>query len=210
VNILTKVATAPFALLGSLFGGGEELSYIEFEPGSSTLSEPGEKKIETLVKALKAKPALKLDIVGGVDMERDREGLIRDQFQRKLKIQKMNDLIRKGEKVESVDDVTIEPQEYDRYLKRAYSAEKFPKPRNIIGLEKGLPNDEMEKLMMTHIVVKEDDLRLLAMKRAETVSDAIMEEGEFDAGRVFVVEPKTLQPEEKKDVKRSRVDFKLK
>ena len=26
VNILTKVATAPFALLGSLFGGGEELS----------------------------------------------------------------------------------------------------------------------------------------------------------------------------------------
>ena len=31
VNILTKVATAPFALLGSLFGGGEELSYIEFD-----------------------------------------------------------------------------------------------------------------------------------------------------------------------------------
>ena len=65
-------------------------------------------------------------------------------------------------------------------------------------MEKGLPNDEMEKLMMTHIVVKEDDLRLLAMKRAEVVSDAIMEEGEFDAGRVFVVEPKTLEPEAEK------------
>ena len=51
-----------------------------------------------------AKPALKLDIVGGVDMERDREGLIRDQFQRKLKVQKLNDLIRKGDKVESVDE----------------------------------------------------------------------------------------------------------
>ena len=210
VNLLTKVATAPFALLGSLFGGGEELSYIEFDAGSSTIPEPGEKKIETLVKALKAKPALKLDIVGGVDMERDREGLIRDQFQRKLKAQKLNDLIRKGEKVESVDEITIEPQEYDRYLKRAYSAEKFPKPRNIIGMEKGLPNEEMEKLMMTHIVVKEDDLRLLAMKRAESVSDAIMEGGEFEAGRVFVVEPKTLEPEAKKDVKKSRVDFKLK
>jgi len=210
VNLLTKVATAPFALLGSLFGGGEELSYIEFDAGSSTLPEPGEKKIETLVKALKAKPALKLDIVGGVDMERDREGLLRDQFQRKLKAQKLNDLVRKGEKVESVDAIAIEPQEYDRYLKRAYSAEKFPKPRNIVGMEKGLPNEEMEKLMMTHIVVKEDDLRLLAMKRAESVSDAIMEEGEFDAGRVFVVEPKTLEPEAKKDVKKSRVDFKLK
>ena len=210
VNILTKVATAPFALLGSLFGGGEELSYIEFDAGSSTLPEPGAKKIETLVKALKAKPALKLDVVGGVDLERDREGLIQYQFQKKLKTQKLNELVRKGEKVESVDEITVEKQEYDRYLKRAYSAEKFPKPRNIIGMEKGLPNEEMEKLMMTHIVVKEDDLRLLAMKRAETVSEALREKGEFESGRVFVLEPKALEPEAKKDVKKSRVDFKLK
>jgi len=210
VNLLTKVATAPFALLGSLFGGGEELSYIEFDAGSAVITEPNQKKVETLVKALKAKPALRLDIAGGVDLERDREGLIRLQFERKLKTQKMNDLIRKGEKVESVDAITLEPQEYDRYLKRAYGAEKFPKPRNLIGLEKSLPNEEMEKLMMTHIVVKDDDLRLLATKRAETVADAIRSEGSFDAGRVFVVEPKTLQPEDKKDVKRSRVDFRLK
>ena len=210
VNLLTKVATAPFALLGSLFGGGEELSYIEFDAGSSSITEPAMKKVETLVKALKAKPALKLDIAGGVDLERDREGLIRDRFQKKLKAQKMNDLIRKGEKVESVDGITIEPQEYDRYLKRAYGAEKFPKPRNLIGLEKSLPDEEMEKLMMTHIVVGEDDLRLLAMKRAETVADAIRAEGQLEAGRVFVVEPKTLQPEDRKSVKRSRVDFRLK
>jgi len=210
INLLTKVATAPFALLGSLFGGSEELSYIEFDYGSFDISEQNMKKIETLVKALKAKPALKLDIVGGVDMERDREGLIHEQFQRKLKTQKLNDLIRKGEKVESVDEITIEPQEYDRYLKKAYSAEKFPKPRNIIGMEKGLSNVEMEKLMMTHIVIKEDDLRLLATRRAETVADALLEEGEFDSGRVFVVEPKSLAPEKKEKVAYSRVDFRLK
>ena len=182
VNILTKVATAPFALLGSLFGGGEEMSYIEFDYGSPVVAEPGMKKIETLAKALKAKPALKLEIVGGVDLERDREALIRNQFERKLKVQKLNELIRKGEKVESVDAITIEKQEYDRYLQRAYSAEKFPKPRNFLGLEKSLPNEEMEKLMMTHIVVEDGDLRLLATKRAESVSDALLEEGEFDAG----------------------------
>ncbi len=210
VNLLTKVATAPFALLGSLFGGGEELSYIEFEPGMAALSEPSMKKIETLTKALKAKPALKLDIVGGVDMERDREGLIRYQFEKKLKAQKLNDLVRKGEKVESVDAVTIDKQEYDRYLKRAYGAEKFPKPRNLIGMEKSLPNEEMEKLMMTHITVRDGDLRLLAMKRAETVSEALREKGEFEPGRIFVLEPKALEPEAKKDAKKSRVDFRLK
>ena len=40
VNLLTKVATAPFALIGSLFGGGEELSYIEFDYGSDRIPEP--------------------------------------------------------------------------------------------------------------------------------------------------------------------------
>jgi uncharacterized protein involved in outer membrane biogenesis len=209
-NLLTKVATAPFALLGSLFGGGEELSYIEFDYGSAYIPEQDSKKIETLAKVLQAKTALKVDIVGAVDPERDREGLIRDQFQRKLKTQKLNETIRKGEKAESVDNVVIEKQEYDRYLKMAYRAEKFPKPRNVIGMEKGLPNEEMEKLMLTHIVVKEDDLRLLATRRAEAVADAIQEKGEFDSGRIFVVEPKTLAPEDKKDVKKSRVDFKLK
>ena len=118
--------------------------------------------------------------------------------------------MRKGEKVESVDAVTIDKQEYDRYLKRAYSAEKFPKPRNLVGMEKSLPNEEMEKLMLTHITGNEGDLRLLAMKRAETVSEALRGKGEFEPGRVFVLEPKALEPEAKKDVKKSRVDFRLK
>ena len=34
LNLLTKIATAPFALLGSLFGGGEQMNFIDFRPGS--------------------------------------------------------------------------------------------------------------------------------------------------------------------------------
>jgi hypothetical protein len=30
VNVLVKAVTSPFALLGSVFGGGEELSTIDF------------------------------------------------------------------------------------------------------------------------------------------------------------------------------------
>ena len=64
-------------------------------------------------------------------------------------------------------------------------------------------------LALMKIVVREDDLRLLATERAEMVSDAIREQGEFEAGWIFVVKPKTLEPEAKKDVKKSRVDFRL-
>ena len=33
VNILEKAVTAPFALLGSLFGGGPDLQFVDFQPG---------------------------------------------------------------------------------------------------------------------------------------------------------------------------------
>jgi len=210
VNLITKIVTAPFALIGSLFGGGEELAYIEFDYGSDRVPESGVKKIETITQALKEKPALSLDIEGHVDLERDREGLKQFLVQRKVKAQKLNTLIRQGKKVLPVDEITVEPAEYERYLTLAYKAEKFPKPKNFIGLEKSLPVEEMEKLMLTNTAVKDDDLRLLAMRRAQKVEELFLGDEEISSERIFVNEPTTLQPEEKKDVKQSRVDFKLK
>ncbi|MCX8012547.1 MAG: DUF748 domain-containing protein, partial [Desulfobacterota bacterium] len=37
-NLIAKAATSPFALLGKMFGGGEELSYIEFDYGSARVN----------------------------------------------------------------------------------------------------------------------------------------------------------------------------
>ncbi len=44
VNLLVKAATSPFALLGAIFGGGEELSYLEFDPGTTDLPGTAETK----------------------------------------------------------------------------------------------------------------------------------------------------------------------
>ncbi len=62
VGLLTKVATAPFALLGSLFGGGEEMNRIEFAAGSATLDAAAQERLATLAKALKERPQLQLDV----------------------------------------------------------------------------------------------------------------------------------------------------
>jgi hypothetical protein len=57
-NLLVKAATAPFALIGAMFGGGgEELAYLEFEPGSSVIPPAGAAKIGNLAKALYDRPA---------------------------------------------------------------------------------------------------------------------------------------------------------
>jgi hypothetical protein len=210
VNLISKAATSPFSLLGAAFGGGEELSYIEFDYGSTAISEPNAKKVDTVVKALQDRPSLKMDIEGHVDMERDREGLKQFLFNRKVKAQKLNEMVKKGQPAIPVDEVKIEKQEYEKYLKMAYKEEKFPKPKNVIGMAKDLPAPEMEKLMLTHIEVKESDLRTLASQRSMKVKEAILKSKQVEPERVFTLEPKSLAPEKKEKVKESRVDFKLK
>ncbi|MGD0885876.1 MAG: DUF748 domain-containing protein [Thermodesulfovibrionales bacterium] len=210
VNLLVKAATSPFALLGAIFGGGEELSYLDFDYGSSAINEQGQKKLDTLMKALYERPSLKVDIEGYVDTEKDKEGLRQSMFNRKVKAQKLKDMLKKGLPAVPVDEVKVEQDEYPKYLKMAYKEEKFPKPRNIIGIAKDLPVPEMEKLMLTHIKVTDDDLRQLASQRALTVKEFIMKSGRIEQGRIFLVEPKSLQPEKKEKLRDSRVDFKLK
>lgn len=66
-NILTKAATSPFALLGAAFGGGPELSSIDFEMGTATLAASEAVKIQTLQKAFSERPELGVSLVGNYD-----------------------------------------------------------------------------------------------------------------------------------------------
>jgi Domain of Unknown Function (DUF748) len=209
VNLLVKAATSPFALLGALFGGGEEISYLEFEPGLFDPPAASEGKIGNLVKVLDERPALNLEIEGHVDLERDKEALRQLSFRRKVAAQKVRELARGGGAAPPIDNVFVEPAEYPKYLARAYKEEKFPKPRNFIGMARDLPVPEMEKLMLTHLQVTDDDLRRLAGERASSVKDRLLRSGKVDPGRIFLVEPKTLSPERKEKTKDSRVDFRI-
>jgi len=211
LNLLAKAATSPFALLGAIFGGGgEQLSYIDFDYGVSTFTDESKKKLETLVKILYDRPALKMDIEGHVDLEKDREGLKHYLLSRKVKAQKIKDLTKKGMGAPSLDTVTVTDQEYPEYLKRAYKEEKFPKPRNFIGMAKDLPVPEMEKLMLTNAKVTEEDLKALASERAIAVKDYLLKSNQIDPERIFLIDPKSLEAQKKESVKGSRVDFKLK
>ena len=214
VNILVKAVTSPFALLGSLFGGGggEELSFIEFDYGRAALPQTAEAKVKTLATAMSNRPALKLDISGRVDRTNDLDGLKHAAIERKMKAQKMRELVRQGSAPKSVDDVQIDKAEYERYLKAAYSGESFPKPRNLIGLAKDLPVSEVEALMLKYATATDDDLRELANRRAQAVRERLLATNQVTADRLFIVAAKPLTKEEQDKVKAksSRVDFSLK
>lgn len=209
-NLLAKAAASPFALLGALVGGEEQLSAVEFEYGRSQLSGPAESRLKALARVLYERPALTVEVAGRVDLIKDREALRRQTFVRKIKAQKLDRLVKKGESAGSLDEITIEPEEYATYLTMAYKKEPFPKPRNIFGAIKALPIPEMESLILTHIVVTEDDLQRLAMQRAQVVKDYLLKAGKIEPERVFLVTAITASENRRDDLKDSRVDFSLK
>lgn len=210
VNFVEKAVTAPFALLGSLVGGGEELAFVEFEPGSAALDADDEKKLGALAKALDERPGLKLDVSGRVEPQADRDGLKHAAVERQIKAAKLKDTGGKSANALTVDETTIAPDERDRYLTEAYKSAKFTRPRNAIGLLKDLPPPEMEQLMLANAEVGEGDLRQLANARAQAAKGWLVETGKIAADRVFIVSPKTGADDVKDQGKATRADFSLK
>ena len=206
INLFVKAVTSPFALLGSMFGGGEELSNIEFAPGRATVNDAATKRLESLAKALTERDSLKLEITGRADPEADKEGIKRVAVDRAVKAEKLKDQLKKGGEGGSVDAVEVTPAEYPVYLQRAYKEAKFPKPRNLIGMQKDLPVEEMEKLMLANIPATDDDVQQLALRRAENVQGWLINEGKVPSERLFLVEPKAEAGDKDKG---SRVDFSL-
>jgi hypothetical protein len=208
-NLLEKALTAPFSLLASVFGGGEELSYLEFPPGVSEIPPEAEAQLGKLIQILHERPALRVEIEGHADPRGEEEGLRNLRFLDKLKVQKQRELRSEGTRRIPLEQIRIEPDEYERLLKKAFQAETFPRPRGEGGELKTLPPAEIEKLMLNHIQLTEEEFQTLADQRAEAVRDHLLKSGQIAGERLFLVKPKSLVPEKRKNVRKSRVDFRF-
>jgi uncharacterized protein involved in outer membrane biogenesis len=70
-DLILRIATSPFALLG-IGGGGDDLTFVEFAAGSHALAESEQKKLDVLAKELYEHPDLKMQIEGSVDSTTDK------------------------------------------------------------------------------------------------------------------------------------------
>lgn len=210
MNLLVKAITAPFSLLGSLFGGGADLSYLEFNPGLAVLTPAATDKLQSMAKALADRPALKVELAGRVDPVADQEGLKREAIRQQMAALKIKDLVKKGEPAPSMDEVAIEPAEYPALLKRVYKDGDFKKPRNLVGLAKDIPDAEMEALLLQNVPVTEESLRSLGQRRGQRVKDWLLETGKVAPERLFVLSPHVGEDGKETQARTSRVDFSLK
>jgi hypothetical protein len=118
-NVITKAATSPFKLLGSLVGGGEELSFLEFQPGTTILLGGETNKLAKLLKALEERPAINLEISGSADLARDSEALALESVRARIRTDRLKELAGEGQPAVDPAKFEMAAADYERLLHAA-------------------------------------------------------------------------------------------
>jgi uncharacterized protein involved in outer membrane biogenesis len=206
VNVILKAAASPFTALSSALGSEQQdLSYVGFAPGYSTLTEGARNRLAKLIAVLEERSALKLQITGRVDPRLDTQGLREASLDNQIKRRKA-ETEHLNPTPADLEEMEVTPDEYDRYLWRVYKAADFAKSRDFVGMVKRLPPDEMKKLLLANIKITDADLQHLAEARAAAVFQVLS--AKIDRSRLLVTPPK-LNSEGISKGLTTRVDFAL-
>lgn len=202
VNLLSKAVTAPFALLGNLFGGGEDLNLISFPAGKARLDEAAQQKLDSLAKALVERPGLALDIPAAFNREADTAELVEARLRRSVVAAKKAELLAKRQPADGVvfAELSADREDYLRQLttafRKTYGANaKLPEPAPAASGAASVADtpeariERLEQAMREGMTVTEDDLYALARKRAEAVQEKLLTDTGIDPGRVFLISP---------------------
>ncbi|HMP82411.1 MAG TPA: DUF748 domain-containing protein [Verrucomicrobiota bacterium] len=212
VNIITKIATSPFSMLGAVFGGsGQEVSYQDFAPGSDELQEANLKKLDVLLNGLAEKPGLNLAIEGSFDPVKDAGALRLRKLDRQFQRAKWNSLRESVRESTALESVVVAPDERLELLRKAYEQllatrqvgvvetempevqSSPPRPASGKAAETMMrnvnppppaPMPDMEKALLATIEVTDAELAELAAARARRVLKQITEAGRIEAERV--------------------------
>ncbi len=165
-NLIEKTVTSPFSALGSLVGmGADELQAIDFAPGSAELSDDERAKIDALGKALKDRPALRLEIRGVGDTTSDAPRLARAQLENEIRVAWLK------EKKLPEDDTTsaLPDADRERLLQVRYEEE--------LGAEATGSVDEVADALAQRLSVDPEAVRLLARRRSAIIRDELVTRG---------------------------------
>ena len=201
-NLLGKIGTSPFTLIGKLFGGDAgDLSSLAFAPGSSILDAAATAKLQALAKALQERPELRLEAEGAVDADQDGAALRKAALEALLRRTRMTAL-------KLAEEGPVPATERERWIGSAYEA-AFPPPKEAkattfhfvsriraADTEKPAPPPppaEMEQRLVGSLKVDPSDLAQLADARAKGVLAWLLNTAKADPERVFQVREGRIQ-----------------
>jgi uncharacterized protein involved in outer membrane biogenesis len=202
VGLLTKIATAPFALIGALFGGGEEMNFVDFAPGSAALDPAGQEKMAGLLKGLQERPALQVDVPMAYLPELDGQVLGRKRLDTTLAALAAGERSERKRVDPEADAAALaDPERRLELLTALYRQEsgaEAPLPAQALAYEAMKKKERTPELLAAASAELEDELiakmpvpaialEELGKARAQSIQDALLSGGQVDPGRVFVI-----------------------
>jgi len=187
-NLIVKAVSAPFNLLASAFGGGgDELSRIEFAPGSAALDDTAQANLDKVAKALVDRPALSVTVTGESRLDSEHDAWKKERLRQLVRAEKRRQAIAGGADASAA--ITVSDEEYPALLKEVYRRADIVKPKNVLGLAQDLPPAEMEQLILANMVVADDAMQQLAVRRGVVVRDYLATK-DVATSRLFLGAPK--------------------
>jgi hypothetical protein len=193
VHTLEKAVTAPFALLGALFGGGPDLQYIDFQPGSAALDTAMD-KVRTVVKALNERPQLKIEVPIAWISELDRPALAQARLLAQIRETRAGKGSGKTPPAAAPDFDQLDPSAKVELLTQLYAKNvggepKYPPEVTNLKTKPELAAakaDFLKRALLERIVVTDADLTALGQQRAMAVQQALVADNQLDPARVFL------------------------
>ena len=123
LNVLTKLITSPFSILGGLIPGGKDvdLSLVTFTPGQFEFDEDTQKKLSLLADALKERPNLTLEISGGAGGIAEINNLRSQLLEENLKTLRWRELKDAGNDSITVGEVVLTSGDRNRLVQTSFN-----------------------------------------------------------------------------------------
>ncbi|MBK3507609.1 DUF748 domain-containing protein [Pseudomonas sp. MF6747] len=198
-NLVVRAATAPFKFIGGLVtgGGSEDLGNVSFAPGSSELNKDAQGALDTLAKALKERPTLRLEIEGTAAASSDGPLLAAERLEREYQYNYYKILQRRGDKVPAQASLLVVPEkEKAPLLEGIYRTRLKQQPP---AEWKDLSSDERTAKLREGLIkfwgASDVLLRQLGQDRASAIKDYLVDKGQLEDDRVYFIDANLGQAE---------------
>lgn len=186
-NLFEKVLTAPFRALGDLFGGKEDVQFLDFAPGSTAVPSAAASNLSGIARGLSEKPELRLDIPAGPGLALDADGIADER----VAAAAMAKEVKKGE---AADLAALDPNKRHDRLEDLYKARLKTKPAYPAapeGEEKAARHARESEWLIAELrksfAPTAAELAALGKARAEAVRQALLTGSTpVDPARLFI------------------------
>ncbi|MGA1932301.1 DUF748 domain-containing protein [Arcobacter sp. YIC-464] len=199
-NLIMKAITAPFSLLGAIFGFDEnEIKSVNFDFAKSEITPIQKETLDKISKILNKRPNLALKLVASYDETKDMYAMKKDAFDKQIKVKIPNDQIRDYEKryLEVMMDM------YKKFDKKLTSKKSFTKngKLNTVEYTKYLEENLIKKQNIT-----KQDLENMAKNRVINIKEYLTKSKNIKTSQVIISDEIKVKTQSKKT---SNIDLEI-